>query len=139
MATKPRHIITNDKNVLLSTVNNSNIIVGFVVKSYTYDGTTRVYRTNQQGVELFQTVVVDKSKVDNKNRLEYCYGFNNTQNNSQWGLNFEFTPFIIDTSSTSEDGDITYNGNKYSSLLVDPVPLRDVNFYMIGKENTDWN
>ena len=129
----------NDKNVLLSTVNDSNIIVGFVVKSYTYDGATRVYRKNQQGVDLFQTVVVDKSKVDNKNRLEYCYGFNNTQNNSQWGLNFEFTPFIIDTNSTSANGDITYNGNKYSSLLVDPVPLRDVNFYMIGKENTDWN
>ena len=121
----------NGKNILLNSINDNNIVVGFVIKSYTWNGDNKEYRGKAQ------TVVVDKSKIDNKNRLEYCYGFNNTQNNSQYGLNFEFTPFIIDTTGTGNG--IAYNNANYSNLLANPTPLQNVNFYMIGKPDTPWN
>ena len=79
----------------------------------------------------------------NKNRLEYCYGFNNSKNNSQWGLMFEFTPFIVDTDSqsTSTGADVKIGDTTYQALypVADADKLRGVNFYMIGKPDTDWN
>ena len=95
------------------------------------------YRT-----EKSQTVLIDKSKIDDKNRLEYCYGFNNTQNNSQWGLNFEFTPFIVDTNvqTTQRAATINIDGTNYQTLYpaTDFKCLDGVTFYMIGKADTDW-
>lgn len=126
------------QNTLLSTTGD-NIKVGFVVRSYTMNNGNKVYSGKSQ------TVLVNKSKIDNKNRIEYCYGFNNSQNNSRWGLMFEFTPFIVDTDSTaqstSEGADIVINGTTYKALYAvdDDDILRGVNFYMIGNSDVDWN
>ena len=124
------------QSIQLSTTGN-NIIVGFVIKSYTMVDGQKQYRDKEQVVR------VDKSKIDNKNRLEYCYGFNNSKNNSQWGLMFEFTPFIVDTDSqdTSEGAEVKIGNTTYSALYAvnDSDILRGVNFYMIGKPDTDWN
>ena len=124
-------------NVLLNST-DPNIKVGFVVKSYTVEDGHKVYREGKS-----QTVLVDKSKIDNKNRLEYCYGFNNTQNNSQWGLNFEFTPFIVDTNNQSDStgASIKIDNNTYKALysVADKDVLDGVNFYVIGKADTAWS
>lgn len=124
------------QNVRLSTTDN-NIKVGFVIRSYTMNNGKRVYSSKSQ------TVLVDKSQIDNKNRIEYCYGFNNSQNNSRWGLMFEFTPFIVDTSnqSTSTGADVVISGTTYKALrpIDDADVLRGVNFYMIGNSDVDWN
>lgn len=124
-------------NVLLNST-DENIKVGFVVKSYTVEDGHKVYREGKS-----QTVLVNKSKIDNKNRLEYCYGFNNTQNNSQWGLNFEFTPFIVDTNNPTggTGASIEIDNTTYQALY--PVDAKDVldgvNFYVIGKADTAWS
>ena len=124
------------QNIMLSKT-GENIKVGFVVKSYTVENGHKEYRTGKS-----QTVLVDKNKIDDKNRLEYCYGFNNTQNNSQWGLNFEFTPFIVDTNvqTTQSAATINIDGTNYQTLY--PANqftcLDGVTFYMIGKADTDW-
>ena len=129
----------NGQNVKLSTTGD-NIKVGFIVKSYTI-----VYVNNEGRKEYregkSQVVLVDKSAIDNKNRIEYCYGFNNSENNSQYGLNFEFTPFIIDTSVTGAGDAIILpnNGGTYNSLYSDAQCLDGVNFYMIGKPDTAWS
>ena len=124
------------QNIMLSKT-DENIKVGFVVRSYTVVNGEKVYRTGKS-----QTVLIDKSKIDDKNRLEYCYGFNNTQNNSQWGLNFEFTPFIVDTSvqTTESAATINIDGTDYQTLYpaTDFKCLDGVTFYMIGKADTDW-
>lgn len=124
------------QNVRLSTTGD-NVKVGFVIRSYTMVDGERVYRSNSQ------TVLVNKSEIDNKNRIEYCYGFNNTQNNSQWGLMFEFTPFIVDTNNQtgSTGANVTISGTTYKALnpIADADVLRGVNFYMIGNSDTDWN
>lgn len=124
------------QNILLNSTGD-NIKVGFVVKSYTVVNGEKVYREGKS-----QTVLVDKSKIDDKNRLEYCYGFNNTQNNSQWGLNFEFTPFIVDTNvqTTQSAATINIDGKDYQTLYpaTDFKCLDGVTFYMIGKADTDW-
>ena len=124
------------QSIQLSTTDN-NIIVGFVIKSYTMVDGQKQYRDKEQVVQ------VDKSKIDNKNRLEYCYGFKNSQTNSQWGLMFEFTPFIVDTDSqsTSTGADVKIGNTTYRALYAvnDSDILRGVNFYMIGKPDTDWN
>ena len=124
------------QNILLNSTGD-NIKVGFVVKSYTVVNGEKVYREGKS-----QTVLVDKSKIDDKNRLEYCYGFNNTQNNSQWGLNFEFTPFIVDTNvqTTQSAATINIDGTNYKTLYpaTDFTCLDGVTFYMIGKADTDW-
>lgn len=124
------------QNIMLSKT-GENIKVGFVVKSYTVVNGEKVYRTGKS-----QTVLIDKSKIDDKNRLEYCYGFNNTQNNSQWGLNFEFTPFIVDTNvqTTQSAATINIDGTNYKTLYpaTDFKCLDGVTFYMIGKADTDW-
>jgi hypothetical protein len=124
------------QNIMLSKT-GENIKVGFVVKSYTVVNGEKVYRTGKS-----QTVLIDKSKIDDKNRLEYCYGFNNTQNNSQWGLNFEFTPFIVDTNvqTTQSAATINIDGKDYQTLYpaTDFKCLDGVTFYMIGKADTDW-
>ena len=132
----------NGKNILLNSINDNNIVVGFVVKSYTWEddgngGQRKAYRS-KNGTPLAQSVVIEKSKIDNKNRIEYCYGFSNTQNNSQYGLNFEFTPFVIDTNETGGSG-ITYNGKAYTNMLENPTILQNVNFYQLGKQDTPWN
>lgn len=128
------------QNYMLSST-DSNIKVGFVIKSYTMVNGEKVYRTRNDQV-ISQTVLVDKSKIDNKNRLEYCYGFNNSQNNSQWGLMFEFTPFIVDTDnqagSTGADVKIGNTNHKALYPVAEKDVLRGVNFYMIGKTDTDW-
>lgn len=124
------------QNIMLSKT-GENIKVGFVVRSYTVVNGAKVYREGKS-----QTVLIDKSKIDDKNRLEYCYGFNNTQNNSQWGLNFEFTPFIVDTSvqTTESAALINISGTNYKTLYpaTDFKCLDGVTFYMIGKADTDW-
>lgn len=129
-------------NVQLSTTGD-NIKVGFIIKSYT------VTNTGTESVKTYsgksQVVMVDKSDINNKNRLEYCYGFNNSQNNSKWGQYYEFTPFIIDTNAgttESEDG-ITLpdsaGGGKYLSICKDTVtPLDNVTFYRIGNSDVSW-
>ena len=118
------------QSIQLSTTGN-NIIVGFVIKSYTMDNGGIQYRGKEQ------VVLVNKSEIDNKNRIEYCYGFKNSQTNSQWGLMFEFTPFIVDTDSqtTSEGADVKIGNTTYRALYAvnDSDILRGVNFYMIGK------
>ena len=128
------------QNYMLSST-DSNIKVGFVIKSYTMVNGEKVYRTRNDQV-ISQTVLVDKSKIDNKNRLEYCYGFNNSQNNSQWGLMFEFTPFIVDTDNQagSTGADVKIGNTNYKALypVAEKDVLRGVNFYMIGKTDTDW-
>lgn len=128
------------QNYLLSSTDES-IKVGFVVKSYTMVNGNKVYRTKNDQV-ISQTVLVDKSNIDNKNRLEYCFGFNNTQNNSQWGLMFEFTPFIVDTGNQqgSTGADVKIGNTTYKALnpIADADVLDGVNFYMIGKSDTDW-
>ena len=124
------------QNIMLSKT-GENIKVGFVVKSYTVVNGEKVYRTGKS-----QTVLINKSKIDDKNRLEYCYCFNNTQNNSQWGLNFEFTPFIVDTNvqTTQSAATINIDGTNYKTLYpaTDFTCLDGVTFYMIGKADTDW-
>lgn len=128
------------QNYLLSSTDES-IKVGFVIKSYTMVNGKKVYRTKNDQV-ISQTVLVDKSNIDNKNRLEYCYGFNNTQNNSQWGLMFEFTPFIVDTGNQqgSTGAEVKIGNNTYKALkpIADADVLDGVNFYMIGKSDTYW-
>lgn len=128
------------QNYMLSST-DSNTKVGFVIKSYTMVNGEKVYRTRNDQV-ISQTVLVDKSKIDNKNRLEYCYGFNNSQNNSQWGLMFEFTPFIVDTDNQagSTGADVKIGNTNYKALypVAEKDVLRGVNFYMIGKTDTDW-
>lgn len=56
---------------------------------------------------------------------------------------FEFTPFIVDTDSqaTSEGADVKIGDTTYQALypVADADKLRGVNFYMIGKPDTDWN
>lgn len=126
------------QNTLLSTTGD-NIKVGFVVRSYTMNNGERVYSGNSK------TVLVNKATIDNKNRVEYCYGFSNSQNNSRWGLMFEFTPFIVDTDSTAQaasaGANIDINGTTYKAMyeVADADILRGVNFYMIGNSDVDWN
>ena len=134
--------------LLSSFKDNNDIVVGFKVKSYRWvsDGANTT-TSHKDYTNKYDTVIVDKAKIDNKNRIEYCYGFKNTQNNSQWGLNYEFEPFIIDTTQgTVTDG--TENSIKvkinnteviYRKQSTTTTVLDQVNFYMIGKENTPWN
>ena len=126
----------NNQNILLSTTGD-NIKVGFIVKSYTIDysgGTGVKVYSGKSNVYVFTNE--EKATIDNKNRIEYCFGFKNTQNNSRYGLNFEFTPFIIDTNQEGAGQSITLpnNGGTYNSLYADSTVsvLDGVNFYRIG-------
>lgn len=131
----------NGQNIMLSTT-GENIKVGFIVKSYIMDYSTGEGLKNYEG-RSSKVVMVDKEKIDNKNRIEYCYGFANTETNSQYGLNFEFIPFIVDTTDGVTGAgtyDITIDGTTYKTLYADSTVsiLDGVNFYMIGKADTAW-
>ena len=131
-------------NVLLSST-GENIKVGFIVRSYTidYSNGTGVKDYTGRSSKVYVLTDEEKQTIDNKNRIEYCYGFANSQNNSQYGLNFEFIPFIVDTASqdTSEGDIVIINGTEYKTLYdSSTVSILDgVNFYMIGKSDTTWD
>ena len=131
-------------NVRLSTTGD-NIKVGFIVKSYTidYSSGTGVKDYTGRSSKVYVLTNAEKRMIDNKNRIEYCYGFANSQINSQYGLNFEFIPFIVDTNDQehSEGSDITINNQTYKTLYADSTVsiLDGVNFYMIGKSDTTWD
>ena len=131
-------------NVLLSTTGD-NIKVGFIVRSYTidYSSGTGVKEYTGRSSKVYVLTDEEKQTIDNKNRIEYCYGFANSQINSQYGLNFEFIPFIVDTASqnTSVGDKVVINGTEYKTLYgSSTVSILDgVNFYMIGKSDTTWD
>ena len=134
----------NGQNILLSTTGD-NIKVGFIVRSYTidYSSGTGVKDYTGRSSKAYVFTDAEKKTIDNKNRIEYCYGFANTQNNSQYGLNFEFIPFIVDTNdqSNSQGSNVEIGNDTYKTLYADnTVSILDgVNFYMIGKSDTTWD
>ena len=118
-----------DTNILLNST-GENIKVGFIVRSYTWENNEKHYSKTQY-------VLVDKDQINDKNRMEYCFGFNNTANNRKAGLYYEFKPFIVDTSN--QDGsagcDVTIENTPYKALYADSTVsvLDQVSFYQLGR------
>lgn len=116
-------------NILLNSTGN-NIKVGFIVRSYTWENEQKKYGNAQY-------VLVDKAQINDKNRMEYCFGFNNSENNRKAGLYYEFKPFIVDTDNqTGSAGcDVTIENTPYKALYADSTVsvLDQVSFYQLGR------
>lgn len=123
--------VNNKKTNILLNSTEDNIVAGFVVRSYTWENEQKVYGTKSQ------VIVVNKSQINDKNRLEYCYGIQNTENNRRSGLYYEFTPFIIDKNTTGAGSSITLPNNvgTYNALYADNTVtvLDQVSFYQLGR------
>ncbi len=118
-----------DTNILLNSTGD-NIKVGFIVRSYTWENEEKQYSKAQY-------VLVDKAQINDKNRMEYCFGFNNTANNRKAGLYYEFKPFIVDTSNQAGSAgcDVTIDNTPYKALYADSTVsvLDQVSFYQLGR------
>ena len=118
-----------DTNILLNSTGD-NIQVGFIVRSYTWENEQKSYGNAQY-------VLVDKAQINDKNRIEYCFGFNNTANNRRAGLYYEFKPFIVDTSNQAGSAgcDVTIDNTPYKALYADSTVsvLDQVSFYQLGR------
>lgn len=118
-----------DTNILLNSTGN-NIKVGFIVRSYTWENEQKKYGKAQY-------VLVDKAQINDKNRMEYCFGFNNSENNRKAGLYYEFKPFIVDTSNQDDSAgcNVTIDGSNYKALYEDSTVsvLDHVSFYQLGR------
>ena len=118
-----------DTNILLNST-GENIKVGFIVRSYTWEN-------NEKHYSKAQYVLVDKAQINDKNRIEYCFGFNNTANNRKAGLYYEFKPFIVDTSNQAGSAgcDVTIENTPYKALYADNTVsvLDQVSFYQLGR------
>ena len=116
-------------NILLNSTGN-NIKVGFIVRSYTWENEQKQYSKAQY-------VLVDKDQINDKNRMEYCFGFNNSENNRKAGLYYEFKPFIVDTSNQAGSAgcNVTIDGSNYKALYEDSTVsvLDHVSFYQLGR------
>ena len=117
-------------NILLNSTGD-NIKVGFIVRSYTWENEQKQYGGKAQ------YVLVDKDQINDKNRMEYCFGFNNSENNRKAGLYYEFKPFIVDTSNQSGSAgcDVTISDETYKALYADSTVsvLDHVSFYQLGR------
>ena len=118
-----------DTNILLNST-GENIKVGFIVRSYTWENNEKHYSKTQY-------VLVDKDQINDKNRMEYCFGFNNSENNRKAGLYYEFKPFIVDTSNQAGSAgcNVTIDGSNYKALYEDRTVsvLDHVSFYQLGR------
>ena len=116
-------------NILLNSTGD-NIKVGFIVRSYTWENEQKQYGKAQY-------VLVDKDQINDKNRMEYCFGFNNSENNRKAGLYYEFKPFIVDTDNqgASAGCDVKIGNQTYKALYADSTVsvLDHVSFYQLGR------